>query len=701
MAKFENVSGQTMDPKLVATPTSDGLMSAADKAKLDTISEGAGGYVHPATHPATMITQDSTHRFVTDTEKSTWNAKASTAVANVSSNGLMSSADKVKLDGIATGANRTTVDSSLSSTSTNPVQNKVINTALAGKAASSHTHTKSQITDFPSSLPANGGNADTVDGKHATDFATSGHTHTTLMATDITGQTKSLDSFTLNTGTPKIAYYVCMTDGGGENITGRPDDANKRAFMLEVQSIRYTNSSDYITKQTYTIGSLKLSYVRYCTNGTWSTWERMYTSVQKPTPSEIGAAASSHTHTGSQITQDSTHRFVSDAEKSTWNGKASTAVATTSANGLMSKNDKTKLDGIATGANKYVHPTGAGNNHIPSGGSAGQFLKWSASGTAVWAADNNTTYSPATTSANGLMSSTDKVKLDGIATGANKTVVDSALSSSSTNPVQNKVINSALAGKAATSHGKHVPTVCDTITDWNSVTTNGWYMASGGKNAPTSADWYMGYVITHNTNYVIQELYKFTESTDAYVVSKYLRVRMNGTWGSWREVTVGAQVPTNAKFTDTVYTHPSSHPATMITADSTHRFVTDSQISTWNAKASTSVATQSANGLMSATDKKKLDGIASGANKYTHPSSHAATMITQDSTHRFVTDTEKSTWNGKATVRYGTSVPSNSLGANGDIYIMISSGTYESQITTLTNWKSDVLAGKTAIPVKV
>lgn len=56
--------------------------------------------------------------------------------------------------------------------------------ALDGKQASgsyailSHTHTKSQITDFPASLPANGGNADTVDGKHASDFATSGHTHT-------------------------------------------------------------------------------------------------------------------------------------------------------------------------------------------------------------------------------------------------------------------------------------------------------------------------------------------------------------------------------------------------------------------------------------------------------------------------------------------------------------------------------------------
>ena len=34
--------------------------------------------------------------------------------------------------------------------------------------------------DFPTSLPADGGNADTVDGKHATDFAASGHTHFSL-----------------------------------------------------------------------------------------------------------------------------------------------------------------------------------------------------------------------------------------------------------------------------------------------------------------------------------------------------------------------------------------------------------------------------------------------------------------------------------------------------------------------------------------
>ena len=47
-------------------------------------------------------------------------------------------------------------------------------------------------------------------------------------------------------------------------------------------------------------------------------------------------------------------------------------------------------------------------------------------------------------------------------------------------------------------------------------------------------------------------------------------------------------------------------------------------------------------------DKTKLDGIATGANNYIHPSTHPASIITQDSSNRFVTDAEKSTWNGKA-----------------------------------------------------
>jgi len=52
--------------------------------------------------------------------------------------------------------------------------------------------------------------------------------------------------------------------------------------------------------------------------------------------------------------------------------------------------DGTKLDTIETSANNYVHPTDAGNKHIPTGGTVGQILENSASGTAVWADTSST-----------------------------------------------------------------------------------------------------------------------------------------------------------------------------------------------------------------------------------------------------------------------------------------------------------------------
>lgn len=59
--------------------------------------------------------------------------------------------------------------------------------------------------------------------------------------------------------------------------------------------------------------------------------------------------------------------------------------ATTSVSGLMSPTDKAKLDGVAAGANNYVHPTTEGNRHIPTGGASGQVLKYGgAGGTASW-----------------------------------------------------------------------------------------------------------------------------------------------------------------------------------------------------------------------------------------------------------------------------------------------------------------------------
>ena len=77
--------------------------TSEEKAKRAGISSGANNYRHPATHPASMIEQDTTHRFITDTERSTWNGKASTAVATQSADGLMSSADKKNLDDLLGG----------------------------------------------------------------------------------------------------------------------------------------------------------------------------------------------------------------------------------------------------------------------------------------------------------------------------------------------------------------------------------------------------------------------------------------------------------------------------------------------------------------------------------------------------------------------------------------------------------------------
>lgn len=66
----------------------------------------------------------------------------------------------------------------------------------------------------------------------------------------------------------------------------------------------------------------------------------------------------------------------------------------------------------------YTHPTTSGNKHIPSGGSSGQILEWSANGTAKWA------------------------------TPAASVTVDSEMSSTSTNPVQNKIVDAAIKEKS-------------------------------------------------------------------------------------------------------------------------------------------------------------------------------------------------------------------------------------------------------------
>ena len=112
--------------------------------------------------------------------------------------------------------------------------------------------------------------------------------------------------------------------------------------------------------------------------------------------------------------------------------------------------EKTKLAGIAEGANAYTLPTASAS--VLGGVKIGANISVANDGTI------SGDYSAATTSAAGLMSAADKTKLEGIEAGATATTVDSALSGTSENPVQNKVINTALAGKVDTVSGKGLST---------------------------------------------------------------------------------------------------------------------------------------------------------------------------------------------------------------------------------------------------
>ena len=79
-------------------------------------------------------------------------------------------------------------------------------------------------------------------------------------------------------------------------------------------------------------------------------------------------------------------------------------------------------------------------------------------------------------------------KLNGIATGANKTIVDSTMSDTSTNPVQNKIVKAALDGKVPTSRKVNGKALTSDITlsagDVSAIATS----AKGAKNGVASLD---------------------------------------------------------------------------------------------------------------------------------------------------------------------------------------------------------------------
>lgn len=143
-----------------------------------------------------------------------------------------------------------------------------------------------------------------------------------------------INSLSSETSTPKDNdYYVSQHEGGGTSNTTyvrRPVSALWNYIKSKISSVLGLTSSNYAGKAA-TAGTADKAVSDKSGNDIETTYA---------TKSELS------THTSD------TTVHITVAERTAWNAKASTSVATTSANGLMSKTDKAKLDGISSGANK-------------------------------------------------------------------------------------------------------------------------------------------------------------------------------------------------------------------------------------------------------------------------------------------------------------------------------------------------------------
>lgn len=238
--------------------------------------------------------------------------------------------------------------------------------------------------------------------------------------------------------------------------------------------------------------------------------------------------------------------------------------ATTSEHGLMTAADKAKLNGIASNANNYSHPTSSGNKHIPAGGSAGQILRWGADGTATWGADNNTTYSAfkgATSSAAGG---------GGLVPAPGTADVGKVLKGSGAWGTLGK-------GDVGLGNVDNTADSAKSVKYANSAGAVAWGNVTGKPSTYTPSSHTHNYAGSYKAGGPADSAQKLTVNAGSKTQPIYFEDGMPIICS----YTLGKSVPSNAKFTDTTYGD----------------------------------ATTSSHGLMTAADKTKLNGIASGANK--------------------------------------------------------------------------------------
>lgn len=421
-----------------ATAEADGLMSASDKSKLDGIESGANKTIVDA-----ALDETSTNPVQNKAVKAALDTKAGTVVATASSNGLMSKDDKAKIDGIEDGANKTTVDAALDAASENPVQNKAVKTALDGKLS---THGGEISGHLSVGLTVSAEGSVSV-GRTSTDTGI----HFEKAGSDVGRISHGSDPMT---GVSPIARLK-VADPTEDDDAATKKYVDDRAVRYDAAQgltpdqklVACANIGAVNQKSVWTEGNVALlprgADGAYTINITPSEKSNDYTltldagpenvpvyvaGLETPTDAQTDyaanvafvkakiaeVAASGGVDVDNALSATSTNPVQNKVVTAALTGKAGTAVATASANGLMSKADKAKLDGIADGATQVTIDSamsGSSNNPV-----ANHVVKQYVD---------------------------DKVA----AAGSNITV-DTSLSSTSTNPVQNKAVKAAIDAKA-------------------------------------------------------------------------------------------------------------------------------------------------------------------------------------------------------------------------------------------------------------
>ena len=166
-------------------------------------------------------------------------------------------------DWISTHAN----DASAMNTQINTNKNDIaaLQTSVAGKADTEHTHTKSEITDFPTSLPANGGTANKIEPSYTTKFlatVTSGVTKKYIKLADcaysqtgtlqvrITGDSLD-DTLVINFGGgnalhPMLCGHYSGNSGCVESVIAQKGSAYNSNYSIYIKITRAIGCTAYV-----------------------------------------------------------------------------------------------------------------------------------------------------------------------------------------------------------------------------------------------------------------------------------------------------------------------------------------------------------------------------------------------------------------------------------------------------------------------